>query len=378
MTNFAKPRYMKFRHFPVLLMLTLPGFTQTTSYPQHLFIITTDGFRWQEVFTGADSLLVSDPRFVQDTALLKQQYWDSSPQVRRRLLMPFFWNVIARQGQLYGNRYYGNKANAANLYKISYPGYNEILTGYPDPSIVINLPRENENTNILEFLDKQAGYHGQVVAFSSWYLFPYILNQRRSDLPVNSGYQHPLLATQDSSFQTIRETEALMPQPSHTRNDWLTYLNARQYIALHHPSIVFISLGETDEFAHQGHYDQYLQQASAVDKMVGDLWYLVQTDPYYRDKTSFIITTDHGRGSQPFSWNHHSLFTAGSGQTWMAMLGPGITPIGEIRTPGQIYQKQIASTIAQLLGQDFKTNHRTGKPIDLPKPVSSSTAMAGK
>ena len=112
--------------------------------------------------------------------------------------------------------------------------------------------------------------------------------------------------------------------------------------------------------------------------MIGDLWYEIQTDPYYRGKTTFMITTDHGRGNQAASWNHHSLFTAGSGETWVAMIGPGITPLGEIKTPGQICQKQMASTIAQLLGQDFKTNHTIGRPLDLPKPLPLSLVMAGK
>ena len=143
----------------------------------------------------------------------------------------------------------------------------------------------------------------------------------------------------------------------------LTYINAKEYIEKHHPKIVFLSLGETDEFAHEGHYDRYLQHANAVDKMIGDLWYFVQTNPDYKGKTSFIITTDHGRGKNQENWTNHSLFTTGSAQTWLAMMGPGIEPLGEIKSEQQIYQKQIASTIALLLGQEFITTHKIGKPL---------------
>jgi hypothetical protein len=38
---------------------------------ENIFIITTDGFRWQELFTGADSAMIGDTGFVQDTALMK-------------------------------------------------------------------------------------------------------------------------------------------------------------------------------------------------------------------------------------------------------------------------------------------------------------------
>jgi len=60
--------------------------------------------------------------------------------------------------------------------------------------------------------------------------------------------------------------------------------------------MVFLGLGETDEFAHQGRYDQYLQKAHQFDQMIAELWYFVQTDPFYKDNTIFLITTDHGGG----------------------------------------------------------------------------------
>lgn len=341
---------------------------QTTPETENIFIITTDGFRWQELFTGADPELISNTDFVQDTALLKQLYWNEDPGIRRQKLMPFMWSVIAQKGQIYGNRLLGNKSNAANPYKISYPGYNEIFTGYTDPRIIINLPRENKNLNILEYLNNQKEYNGKVIAFSSWYVFPFILNAKRSGFTVNSGYQNMQDEDGDSVFGFINKVQDNVEQKSHTRYDQLTFLNAREYIEQHHPKIVFIGLGETDEFAHMGRYDKYLQHANAVDKMISDLWYYVQTNSFYKNKTTFIITTDHGRGKEASNWTNHSLFTKGSAQTWIAMIGPGIEPVGEIRTAQQVYQKQIASTIAMLLGQEFKTSHRIGAPISLSLP----------
>ena len=81
--------------------------------------------------------------------------------------MPFFWNVIAEQGQLYGNRNLQNKVNVKNIYKISYPGYNEILTGYADPILNPNLRLNNKNRNLLEFLNQQSRLEGKVVVFGS-------------------------------------------------------------------------------------------------------------------------------------------------------------------------------------------------------------------
>jgi len=340
------------------------------AHPDHIFIITTDGFRWQEVFSGADSAMINDDRLVRDKELIKQLYWDSTAELRRKRLMPFFWNVIARDGQLYGNRSFNNKVNMSNLYKISYPGYNEILTGYADPLLIPNVPLNNRNENILDFLNDQPQYNGKVVAFSSWNIFPFIFNEKRSNVPLNSGYQK-LNDKQDATNGVINRLQDEVVHKSNTRDDLLTFASAKEYISKNHPSVVFIGFGETDESAHAGRYDLYLQNASAVDRMIEELWYFVQTDPEYKGRTAFIITTDHGRGKEATTWHTHGPFSKGSGDTWLACIGTGIQPMGEMKQEEQIYGKQLAATIGQLMGERFETNVMVGKAISLP-PVSVS------
>lgn len=341
-----------------------------------LFIITIDGFRWQEIFTGADPLLVTNTDYVRDTFLTRQLYWDSTAQGRRKKLMPFFWSTVAAEGRIYGNRLLGNKMNVRNFYKISYPGYNEIFTGHTDAFNSPNLPVENPHVNVLEYLNNSRQYKGKVAVFTSWNVFPFILNQLRSGLPVNSGYE-PLADINNPEAGLIDSVQASM-HPSKTRHDWLTFLTAREYIESHHPSVLFLGLGETDECAHAGRYDLYLQQAADIDRMISDLWYLVQTDPYYRDNTTFLITTDHGRGWKPNKWTTHGFWAEGSGQIWMAVLGPDILPGGEMQSHSQVYQKQLAATIASLLGDPAGFGHPPGHPIDLPakwSPVTLSPLM---
>jgi hypothetical protein len=81
----------------------------------NIFIITIDGFRWQEVFNGADPALISNEKYTPDTATMKMLYGSPDTEGRRKQLLPFFWNVIA-EGQLYGNRHYDNKVNTSNIY----------------------------------------------------------------------------------------------------------------------------------------------------------------------------------------------------------------------------------------------------------------------
>jgi hypothetical protein len=360
-----------------LLMISLAVKAQYGSATENIFIITTDGFRWQEVFTGADEQLIHDPRYVQDTTLLRQMFWDRSAEVRRQKLMPFLWGTVAREGQLYGNRVYNNYVNVSNIYKISYPGYNEMFTGYPDPFFVPNIPLRNPNVNIFEWLNSKNEYHGKIAAFSSWNIFSAILNKKRNHLPVNAGYEQ---VPDDSSENNriINASQDLIYPKKNTRYDLLTFLTAREYIEHSHPKVVLIGFGETDEFAHSGRYDLYLQQAANVDRMIADLWYFVQSDSFYRNKTTFLITTDHGRGNKTPTWYRHGIFTKGSGETWFALMGPDISPEGEIKTRRQVFQKQIASTIGHLLNTPFDFPQNKAPAIYIPMKFELNTALAGE
>jgi hypothetical protein len=325
----------------------------------NVFVITIDGFRWEELFKGADSSLMFDTKNVKDTILARQMYWDSTTQLRRQRLMPFFWNVIAKQGQLYGNRLFNNKVDVKNFYKISYPGYNELLTGYADWKPMLNFAIQNKNTNVLEYLNSQPDYDGKTAAFSSWNIMPYVFNEKRSGFFMNSGYE---MLDGDDETEKMIDTVQKNAREGKTRNDQLTYLSARQYIERNHPKVFFLGLGESDEYGHQGAYDMYLQKAMEVDRIIADLWYYIQTEPFYRNNTSLLITTDHGRGKGA-KWVTHGFWAKGSGETWLALMGPDISPEGEIKENGQIWQKQIAATIAALIGEAFIAKHPVAEPI---------------
>jgi hypothetical protein len=346
---------MKFYLIISFILLTFSAHCQISNTSQNIFIITTDGFRWQEVFKGADLDLIQNENFVKDTTLIRQQFWCEDLVERRKKLMPFFWNVIAEKGMLAGNREYGNEVNVSNLYKISYPGYNEILTGFADKKFIPNLTVWNKNTNILEYLNSCDNYSGKVAAFCSWNLMSYIIDEKHNHLPVNSGYEM-LEEKGDSLNQIINALQNSVAHKSTTRHDLLTYASAKNYIEKKHPKILFLGLGETDEFAHKRQYDQYLQKAKQFDQVLAELWYYVQTDPFYKGNTTFIITTDHGRGSSIDNWSQHGFWVKGSGESWMAMIGPGINAEGELKTKGKLYQKQIASTVSLLANENFFSN----------------------
>ncbi|MEP7375487.1 MAG: alkaline phosphatase family protein [Chitinophagaceae bacterium] len=320
----------------------------------NLFIITIDGFRWQEIFTGADATLINNVESTADTATMKMLYWADSEKERRQKLMPFFWNILVQKGQLYGNRHLNNKVNTANIYTFSYPGYNEMFTGNTDLTVSTNKKKNNANINVLEYLNSKEKFKGKVVAFTSWDVFPFILNEERSGMLINSGYENVEedSASENQILLNKVQTEAVYNKGG-TRHDQLTFLTAKEYIQQHQPKVMFLGLGETDEYAHGGRYDLYLEQANKVDRMLAELWHWVQTTPGYKDNTTLLITTDHGRGRLDKNWTSHSSFIRGSSQTWIALIGPTIQPLGEIKEDQQLYQRQISDLIAGLVGEKF-------------------------
>ncbi|MBC7947258.1 MAG: alkaline phosphatase family protein [Chitinophagaceae bacterium] len=330
----------------------------------NLFIITIDGFRWQEIFNGADSSIINDARYCPDSETMKMMYWSSDVEGRRKKLLPFFWNVIGERGQLYGNRRLNNKMNTANGFSISYPGYNEIFSGATDLSIATNSRYTNSHINVLEYLANRDGFQGKVAAFTSWDVFPYILNKSKSHIVINSGYEK--MESCSSTQELISEVqEKHMLNKTETRHDELTFLTAIEYLRSSAPKVLYLALGETDEAAHDGRYDTYLEKASEADRMLARLWHFVQTTKGYKDNTTFVITTDHGRGNRRGNWMQHGTFITGSSQTWMGVIGPNIEPLGEVKDEQQIYQKQLAQTIAALVGETFISDRKIAPAIAL-------------
>jgi hypothetical protein len=322
---------------------------------ENLFIVTIDGFRWQEVFGGADPDLLNNVKCMSDTALGNAMYGGATAEERRKKLLPFFWSVLAKQGALYGNRAYNNKVNVANIYNFSYPGYHEMLTGSTDIRVNSNNKKTYRHTNVLEYINSLPAFQNKVVALSSWDVFPFILSKDRAMLPVNSGYTPIANAVSftEKAFNQVQD-EIAGEEKTKTRLDQLTFVAAKDYILKNKPRIMLLGLGETDEYAHDGRYDGYLQHANYIDRMLSELWLMIQSTPGYRNNTTILITTDHGRGKKDGTWSKHSTFVTGSSQAWLAMIGPNIPSAGEVKTAQQFYLKDLPQTIGALVGVDFK------------------------
>lgn len=356
---------MKYIFLFALLVLSTFSFGQQTAKTENVILITLDGYRWQEMFGGAQKKIINVKEYAGNVKEMKAKYWDKDATKRRAKVMPFVWGTIAANGQIYGNRKYGNSVKVTNGYTFSFPGYNEIFSGWGDKRINSNDYGYDPNTNIFDFLNAQKGFENKLVAVATWDAFPKIINDKRNNVPVFVDLKANL-PKGGISVKGTKYDEWKTTIPAHNpfaKTDSLTYHFAKEYIARNHPRFAFIGFDETDDYAHDGNYSAYLNTATTLDRYIEDLWNFIQNDPQYKDKTTIIITCDHGRGDIPnLEWRHHG-HVLHADNVWVALLGAGITPKGEVKDKEHLYSNQIAATIATLLGFTYKTDHFSGEPM---------------
>jgi len=351
---------------PLLLSLLFPLTSLAADRKsENVIVVTIDGFRWQELFTGADLAFIEHEHGgVRDVTKTKSKFFRETSEDRRQTLLPFVWSTIAKEGQIFGDPTANCDSRVANTKNVSYPGYCEMFCGFPDPAIEDNDRIPNPNVNVFEFLNANPSFSGRVVAFTTWDLFPFILNSDRSKIPVICGWE-PLKDAPLSDRERL--VNDLLPEVPHIWHDnamdFITTIGAIEHIKKRQPRVMFIGLGETDEWAHSRRYDLYLEAAQKNDRFLRELWQTLQSIPQYAGKTTLIVTCDHGRGTVLTDWTNHTSRTVGAEKTWTAIIGPDTPPLG-IRRDLAVTQSQIAATIAAAVGQDFtKTNEKVAPPL---------------
>jgi len=359
--------------FTIAPFLTISHLTsaQTLAHKtENVIVVMMDGMRWQEVFRGADPELLnaappdSLPDAKEHAAAAQTAFSRPTPAERRAALMPFLWSEFAAQGQIFGNRDLGSDSHVINGHNFSYPGYSETLTGVADPRIHSNDNIPNPNVTVFEWLNSKPPFAGRVAAFGAWDTFTGIFNRGRSGLIVNAGYEPFTVIAGNPRIDLLNELKAETPRIwMEEPFDPIPFHTAIEYLKAKTPRLLFIGLGETDDWAHAGSYPEYLNAAHLGDNYLSQIWSLVQSMPEYRGKTTLIVLPDHGRG-EGTKWTGHGEEIPESKQTWMAFLGPDTPALNERRNSSPVTESQIAATISALLGEDFHAAFpKSGTPI---------------
>ena len=324
----------------------------STPAPSNVVVVTLDGLRWQEMFGGADRDYFKRTK-PGEAVPAETRFWRATAEERRAVLMPFMWTTIAAKGQIFGDPAKNSRVHLTNGLWFSYPGYNEMLAGLADPRIGSNDKVPNPNVTVLEWLNGRPGFKGRVAAFGSWDVLPSILNTTRSGIPVGSGFT-PVPAPRTERERAINELATDLPAYwSYGPFDAPIVYAALEALRTSRPRVLYVMLGEGDEWAHAGRYDLYLDATFRADRFIQRIWDTLQSLPAYKDRTTLLVTTDHGRGATVSDWNDHGRKVPAAEQTWMAAVGPPVAPRG-VREALTVTTSQLAATIAAAVGEDFR------------------------
>jgi hypothetical protein len=336
---------------------------------RNVILVTLDGVRPQELFGGADETLLKAADAdvgIEDVHVTRERYWRATPQERREALMPFFWRHLAPQGMVLGNAALGSRVTVRNPHWFSYPGYSEILTGQPQPDVLSNDLVRYPHETVLDHVHRKLALPFTAVAqIGSWDGFKMAASRRDGTFFMNGAFELVPAAYSTPELDYLgplrRQVIELWAESS---NDALTFRMALAYLKKHEPRVLWLGLGQSDDFAHARRYDLVLGYLHTVDQFLAELWTTVQSSERYRDRTMLVVTTDHGRGLTPKDWSEHDAGIPGCGDIWLAIIGPGTPAIGEVRDLAGVTQSDVAATIVAYLGLDpAGFNAAAGPPV---------------
>lgn len=276
-----------------------------------VILIALDGVRPVEVFLGAE-----EARGVA-----------AEPAAE---LMPNLHAMMSR-GLVLGGPDAKRPMSASGPNFISLPGYTEMLTGAPAASMSNDSTDRPERTLVDAF--RAAGAeHDDVAVITSWPNIAPVSASAEGLAFVSSGrsYVEPLegeeaaAALHDGLERGRLAADALGGEDY--RPDESTIEIALAYTAARQSRFLFVSLGDTDEHAHEDDYEAYLAALRQDDAFIGAMAERAATWTKAGHPTVVIVTTDHGRAGD---FANHGRDYPDSAAVWMVAAGPGILPPGD-------------------------------------------------
>lgn len=366
------PRRMPAALRVVAIVASCLAFTAAlAAAPDERFVVlvTLDGVRVQELFGGMDPIIADAPAEqsgIYDKAVTRPRWWRETPEARREALIPFFWKTLAPAGLVLGNPALACPVTVKNEQWFSYPGYSEMMTGEPQAEVTSNDLVRYPHRTVLEHARESLGlgYH-EVAQIGSWDGLKYAASSRDGAFFMNGGHD-PVPAelstpATDLYVDLRRQVQQFWEE---TSSDVLTWRIAREYLQKNRPRVLWLGLGQSDDWAHARRYDLVLDYLHIADSLLADLWQTLQSMEPYRGRTTLIVTTDHGRGRTPADWAEHDFGIAGSEDIWIAIIGPDTPATGEARDCAGVTQGTVAATMLQHLGLDWKQfNPQAAAPV---------------
>jgi hypothetical protein len=295
----------------------------------HIMLITIDGVRAEDIFAA-----------------------DARPR------LPNLYRLIAR-GVALGAASSPMRASGPRF--VSLPGYREILTGRRGTSACVN----NEcgplqEPTLLDELRLRGGLDGSdLVVLSSWPVIHRAAAAAPGAITLSVGRRGGVTRARLGHDPAVAAALAAgadspaFPGRGDYRPDAATAAVATALLAARQPRVLWISLGDTDEYAHRGDWPRYLAALSAADALIGRLTASAVDD------TIFLVAADHGRSAN--FRDHGDSFE--SGASWLVAAGGAIAPIGIVSDGSTHHLADIAPSLRALLHLGRDASPRAGEPI---------------
>ena len=301
-------------------------------------LVAIDGVRWQDVFGGVD------PTLADAKGLSPAERVDAAH------LVPNLHRMMTTDGAVIGAPSSAAKMRASGPNYVSLPGYMEMLTGRSDTGCTSNLCGDVPFATIA---DDVADHGGLAAVVASW---PGILHAAAAtrgrvvmSIGRTGGENRSAFEDDPNVAALLREGETAGPSPGEEdfRRDESTANIACSYLESHRPSFLFVGLGETDEYAHQGDYRAYLSALHEADAVVGRLSAEVAAMTADGHPSTLMVTTDHGRSS---AFATHGGDSPESARVWLVATGAGIRARGASTSTVPRRLADVSQTLRRVLG----------------------------
>jgi hypothetical protein len=333
-----------------------------TSRTKQVILVTLDGVRWQDIFLGVDPTLAS------------RHHLPDSALVDARTLLPNLYRLMVDGGVGIGAP--GRGPGVVSTFSaLSLPGYLELLSGRRDNPCRSNRCPPTSTPTILDQVRALKGLgKDDVAALASWETIENAATSRPMTFTMSVGRHYGLTRSRvkvdEAASRLLAEGESAHPAPGlhDYRPDRYTGPLALRFLEARRPRLLFIGLGDTDEYAHHDDYAGYLQALREADSFLGDLFATLASMGEYGATTTVILTTDHGRSEAFFN---HGYLAPESRRTWLFAAGGSVPALGLVTNSTERRIADVAPTIRLWLGLPADRDKLAGSVLTelLPPPV---------
>jgi hypothetical protein len=309
----------------------------------HVVFVALDGTRWQEIFHGTDDA------FAATSGVEPLSPGELVPNL----------TSLARRGVALGDDDAPFEASGPNF--VSLPGYAEMLTGHATACQENDCSARPDHTIADTFVEAGAA-RDQVVFLSSWERIDNVTTHAGDDVLVSAGRTggatRDVLADDPRLKPILDAGAAAGAKPGHDgyRPDRYTSRLALEVLETRRPRFMFVSLGDTDEYAHAGDYRNYVSALHAADGFLGEVARIGSRWEREGDTVMILVTSDHGREA---SFRDHGRDHPESARTWLVAAGGPFA--GGPRGKRALHRlSDIAPTIEAAIGAEPRPATETG------------------